>query len=67
MMENSGYRVSSFGTEFNEQATKSPSGKGKRMRVWEEKSVLQGFPGRLAAFLSANLCVLGKVFLGMPH
>ena len=31
MMENSGYRVSSVGTEFNEQATKSSSGKSKRM------------------------------------
>ena len=40
MIENYGYRVSSVGTEFNEQATKSSSGKGKRMRVWEgEKCV----------------------------
>ena len=67
MMENSGYRVSSVGTEFNEQATKSSSGKGKRMRVWEGKSVSKGFPARLVACLSANLCVLSKVFLDVPH
>ena len=34
MMENSGYRVPSVGVEFN-GATKSSSGKSKRMRVWE--------------------------------
>ena len=67
MMENSGYRVSSVGTEFNEQATKSSSGKGKRMRVWEVKSVLKGFPGRLVAFLSANFRVLSKAFPDVPH
>ena len=67
LMENCRYLVSSAGTEFNEQATKSSSGKGKRMRVWEEKSVSKGFPGRLAVFLPANLCVLSKVFLDAPH
>ena len=35
MMENSGYRVPSVGVEFNEQVTKSSSGYGKRMSVWE--------------------------------
>ena len=43
MRENSGYRVSSGGTEFNEQATKSSSGKGKRMRVWEGGKCVKWF------------------------
>ena len=41
MMENFRYRVSSVGTEFNEQATKSSSGKGKRMRVLGGRKVCQ--------------------------
>ena len=35
MMENSGYLVPPVGVEFNEQMTKSSSGKSERMRVWE--------------------------------
>ena len=43
MMENSGCRVSSVGTEFNEQARKSLSGKGKRMRVWDGEKCAKRF------------------------
>ena len=43
MMENSGYRVSSVGTEFNEQARKSLSGKGKRMRVCDGEKCAERF------------------------
>ena len=53
MMENSGYRVPPVGVELNEQMIKSSLGYSKRMR--------------LIACLSANLCVLSKVFLDVPH
>ena len=43
MMENSGYRVSSVENEFYEQAIKSSSGKGKRVRVWEGERCVKRF------------------------
>ena len=55
MMEIFGYRFSSVGTEFNEQATKSSSGKGKRMKVWDGEKCAKRF--------SWETCVLSKVFL----
>ena len=58
MMENSGYRVSSVGTEFNEQAIKSSSGKGKRMRVWEGEKCVKRFSWETCSVpVSEPLCV----------
>ena len=58
MLENSGYRVSSVGTEFNEQATKSSSGKGKGMRVWEDEKCVKRFSWETCSVpVSEPLCV----------
>ena len=43
MMENSGYRVPSVRSEFDEQMTVSLSGKSKRMRVWEGERCARKF------------------------
>ena len=55
MMENSGYRVSSVGAEFNEQATKSSSGKGKRMRFWEGERCVKRFSWETCSVLVSEL------------
>ena len=67
MMENSGYRVSSVGTEFNEQAIKSSSGKGKRMRVWEGEECAKRFSWETCSVLvSEPLCVEQSI-PDVPH
>ena len=58
MMENSGYRVPSVGIEFNEQATKSSSGKSRRMRVWEGERCVKKFSQETpSVFLNEPPCV----------
>ena len=43
MMKNSGYRVPSVRSEFDEQMTMSSSGKSKRLRVWEGEMCARKF------------------------